>query len=177
MGLKITGLFHKVLDVITTVEKVFGILAMAFLILINVYGIGSRYLFNHPVIYVQELTILAGVWIFFVGMGLVFKVTSDITVEFFNKLLPFKIKLLNEILVDLLILLFTVILFYQTLRFIPLNRGDSPVLSFALELPDEIYFYPIALAAVSIFLTVFGHLMGLLASFQSRWKNADQGGM
>ena len=40
------------------VEKFFGIMAMAFIVIINVYGIALRYLLNHPVLYVQELTIL-----------------------------------------------------------------------------------------------------------------------
>ena len=72
---------EKVQQGIGAVEKFFGIFAMAFIVLINIYGIGSRYIFNKPVLYIQELTILAAVSLFFIGMGLLFKVHSDISVR------------------------------------------------------------------------------------------------
>ena len=57
-------IFENCLDKIANFKKTFGTYAMAFIIFINIYGILSRYVLKTPVIYVQELTILTGIWIF-----------------------------------------------------------------------------------------------------------------
>jgi TRAP-type C4-dicarboxylate transport system permease small subunit len=179
--MSITGFYEsmeKVQRGIARVEKGFGIFAMAFIIVINIYGISSRYLFNRPVLYIQELTILGAVSLFFIGMGLVFKVHSDITVEFVVKFFPSRLRLINDLIVDVIIIFFVVILAWQTGRFIPFlhAQGQSHAISFALELPDAIYFYPIGLGAISIFLTVFHGLVGRLVEFRSRWEGDAQMG-
>lgn len=168
---RINFLMNKVQNWIAKVEKGFGIFAMAFIVVINVYGISSRYIFNKPVLYIQELTILGAVWLFFVGMGLVFKVHSDITVEFIAKYLSRRLRLLNNLIVDILILIFVVILAFQTVKFVIFlgGQGQSHALSFALELPDEIYFCPIGVGAFSIFLTIFHRFVQHLVSFPSDW--------
>jgi TRAP-type C4-dicarboxylate transport system permease small subunit len=148
------------------------------MIAVNLYGIACRYLFNRPILYVQELTILAAVWLFFIGMGLVFKMGANISVEFVVKALPKRLRVLNVLFVDLVVLFFVVILALNTYRFIPIIRGtsDSPVLSFALGLPDEIYYYPVGLGAISIFLTVSFGFFEHLAEFRSSCKNGTDVG-
>ena len=169
------GLYNrmdKVQGKIAKAEKIFGNFAMAFIIVINIFGIFSRYILNYSIIYIPELTILGAVWLFFIGMGLVFKAHSDIKVEFLVRFLPRKYQLIDTLLVDILILFFAVTLAWQTWKFIPFCRLDSNFLSFALQLPDEIYYYPIGLGAISIFLTYFHDFIGNLINFQSDWKEA-----
>jgi TRAP-type C4-dicarboxylate transport system permease small subunit len=168
---RINAVMNKVQNWIAKIEKGFGIFAMAFIIVINVYGISSRYIFNKPVLYIQELTILGAVWLFFIGMGLVFKVHSDITVEFIVKYLSRRLRLLNNLIVDIFILIFVVILAVQTVKFVIFlgGQGESHALSFALELPDQIYFYPIGIGAFSIFLTIFHRFIQRLVSFYDDW--------
>jgi TRAP-type C4-dicarboxylate transport system permease small subunit len=175
--MSLSGFYHgmdKVQRGIAKVERVFGMTAMAFIILINIYGISSRYLLDQPIIYVKELTILGAVWLFFIGMGLVFKGHADITVEFLVRLLPRRWRMINDLIIDVMILFFLVFLAWQTWKFIPYTRGTAHVMSFALELPDEIYFYPIGIGAISIFLTVFHDFVGRLAEFRSRWEGTPQ---
>lgn len=154
------------------VEKFFGMAAMGFIVLINAYGIALRYLLNHPVLYVQELTILAAVSFFFIGMGLVYKAHTDISVEFLTRLLPPRLKILDGIFIDAVTVLFTVVLAWQSVKFIKFmhGQGESHAISFALELPDAIYFYPVAVGAVSIFLTVFHSLIKRLAYLPHAWS-------
>ena len=154
---------------IAKLEKAFGMFAMAFIIVINIYGIFSRTFLDQPVIYIQELTILGAVWLFFIGMGLVFKIHSDVTVDFMVRLMPRRLKLVNEILVDLLSMLFVLLLTWATWKFIPYTRGTSHVLSFALELPDEIYYYPVGLGAISIFLTLLNNFFDHVIRFHRNW--------
>ena len=169
MAMKYYFLIDGLQNRIARVEKVFGMLAMAFIIVINIYGIFSRTFLDQPVIYIQELTILGAVWIYFIGMGLVFKVHSDATVDFIVKMMPRRMQLINEIVVDLLSMIFAVLLAWATWKFIPYTRGESHVLSFALELPDEIYYYPVGLGAVSIFFTFFHNFLNHMIQFRSNW--------
>ena len=150
-------------------ERVFGMVAMGFIIVINIYGIFSRTFLDHPIIYIQELTILGAVWIFFIGMGLVFKAHSNVTVNFMVRLFPRRLKLVNEIVVDFLSMFFVLLLIWATWKFIPYTRGDSHILSFALGLPDEVYYYPIGLGAISIFLTLFHNFFEHLIHFSTNW--------
>lgn len=176
--MSLSGFYHgmdMVQKGIAKVEKVFGTFAMAFIILINIYGISSRYLLDQPIIYVKELTILGAVWLFFIGMGLVFKGHADITIEFLVRFFPRRLRMINDLMVDVMILFFMVFLAWQTWKFIPYTRTASHVMSFALELPDEIYFYPIGVGAISIFLTVFHDFVGRLAEFRPRWEGTPHG--
>ena len=159
--------------IITHIEKIFGIVVMAFIIIINIYGIASRYFLDMPIIYVQELTILGAVWIFFIGMGLVFKVHDAIVVDFLIKYLPHRFRLINELFVDLVIIFFVLITMWETWKFIPYTRTAAQVLSFALELPDEIFYYPIGVGAFSIFLTTFHVFLGHLIQFRSNWAGSS----
>ena len=150
---KVTSFIRKIIAYIASVEKVFGIVAMAFILLINMWGILSRYLFNRPLIFIHELTILAGVWLFFIGMGLVFKTHSDISINFLVRLFPKKLRLIVEVFINTSVVVFAVILTWLAFNYIPYTRMASNVMSFALELPDEIYFYPIGLVGMSIFIS------------------------
>ena len=157
------------------VEKVFGIGAMAFIIVINIYGISSRYIFNRPVLYIQELTILGAVSLFFIGMGLVFKGHADITVDFVVRLFPRRLRLISDLIVDLIILIFVLVLAWETWLFVNLlgMQSESHAFSFALELPDQVFFYPIGIGAISIFLTAFYDFLGRIAKLRSRWGQAS----
>jgi TRAP-type C4-dicarboxylate transport system permease small subunit len=168
----------KIQNKIGWVEKAFCTFSMAFIVVINIVGISSRYLFNKPILYVQELTILGGVWMFFIGIGLVFKVHPDITVDFLVKHFPRRLRLISDLFVFLLILFFFTVLIWQTGRFIPLlhGQGESHALSIALELPDEIYYFPIGLGAISILLTILPSFVEYLVKLRSEWGRTPPGG-
>jgi TRAP-type C4-dicarboxylate transport system permease small subunit len=165
-------IFENCLDKIANLKKTFGTYAMAFIIIINIYGILSRYVLKTPVIYVQELTILAGIWIFFIGMSLVLKSDSDIVVGFLVQRCSKRFQLINEIFVDVIILFFSIVTAWETWKFLPYTRTEVPVMSFALGLPDEFFFYPIGIGALSSFLIVFQKLIRHIISFHSRWEKS-----
>lgn len=160
---------------IAKIEKVIGITAMAFIIVINIYGISSRYLFNRPVLYIQELTILGAVSLCFIGIGLVFKNHADIMVDFVVRLFPHKLRLITNLIVDLIVLLFVGILAWKAYCFINFLglQSESHAFSFALEIPDQVFFYPIGIGALSIFLTALYDFLWRIARLRSTWGNAS----
>ena len=60
---------------------------------------------------------------------------------------------------NILAIAFAVILSWLTWNYIPYTRMASNVMSFALELPDEIYFYPVGLVGISIFIAFVDKLL------------------
>jgi TRAP-type C4-dicarboxylate transport system permease small subunit len=165
-------IFENCLDMIANFKKAFGTYAMAFIIIINIYGILSRSVLKTPVIYVQELTILTGIWIFFIGMSLVLKSDSDIVVGFLVQRCSKRFQLINELFVDVTILFFSIVTAWETWKFLPYTRTEVPVMSFALGLPDELFFYPIGLGAISSFLFVFHRLIRHIILFHSKWETS-----
>lgn len=59
--------------------------AMAALVFVNVV---SRYLFNHSIIWVEEVTRYMMVWVGFIGSGLVLRYGAHIAVDVFQDVLP-----------------------------------------------------------------------------------------
>lgn len=173
MAINILKNLSKLQSAIRRGEKAFCISAMAFIIALNIYGIGRRYIFNSPVIYVQELTILGGVWLTFIGIGLFFKDHSDITIDFLVQHLPKRLQLVNELFVDLVLLFFVGVTAWQCWNFLPFTRTASHVLSFALGLPEEVFYYPMGLGAISIFLTFLHHFIRHLDQLCLKGKGAS----
>ncbi|MFC1798819.1 TRAP transporter small permease [Thermodesulfobacteriota bacterium] len=169
--MKFLKTMDKIQHWIGRIEKIFGTLAMGFIFIINIYGITSRYVFNRPVLYIQELTILSGISMFFIGMGIAFKEHGGITIDILIKFLPQRIQLINGIIVDLIAIFFMVVLAAQTFLYIQFlgGQGESHAFSFALEIPDSIYFCPIGIGAVSIFLTFFYDILIRLEKFKAKW--------
>lgn len=160
------------------VEKYFGILGMGFIVLLNFYGITSRYVFNRPILYVHELTILVAVSLFFIGMGLVFKSGSGITVDLLIDKLPQRFQYINTIVVHFIVLFFSSCLFWQTLKFMPILRRQSRVrsISYFLGIPDEVYYYAIGLGALSIFITFIHSLLEHILASETKGRKCISNG-
>ena len=67
------------MDRLAKVEAAASMAMMAFLILMNGVGIFIRYFLNRPILWVHELTILIGTWLFYVGIGLLYARKEDIS--------------------------------------------------------------------------------------------------
>ena len=88
-------------------------------------------------------------------MSLVLKSDSDIVVGFLVQRCSKHFQLINEIFVDVIIRFFSIVTAWETWKFLPYTRTEVPVMSFALGLPDKLFFYPIGIGAISSFLIVF----------------------
>ena len=84
--------------------------------------------------------------------------------------------MINDLIVDILILIFATILAIQSAKFFMFLSGQnqSHALSFALELPDQIYYIPIGVAAVSIFLTIFHRFIQRSSVCITEWHTTSE---
>ena len=78
--------------------------AMAVLVIANVF---SRYVLNHSIVWVEELTRYMMVWVAFLGSGLVLRYGAHVAVDSFQDLLPPRIaRALRSVIVAALALMF-----------------------------------------------------------------------
>ncbi len=79
--------YKRLLDVIGHVERVLGLALIAVIIITITVQVVTRYLFNYPIIWVEELATYSFIWGTFVGASLGLKQGRHIKIETFVLLL------------------------------------------------------------------------------------------
>ena len=79
--------YKRLLDVIGVVERAFGVALIALIVVTITVQVITRYLFNYPIIWVEELATYAFIWGTFVGASLGLKQGRHIKIETFVMLL------------------------------------------------------------------------------------------
>jgi TRAP-type C4-dicarboxylate transport system permease small subunit len=79
--------YKRLLDAIGAVERAFGVALIALMVVTITVQVITRYLFNYPIIWVEELATYAFIWGTFVGASLGLKQGRHIKIETFVLLL------------------------------------------------------------------------------------------
>ncbi len=146
--------YKKVLDVLVRIESFLVTLGMAFLILINGFGIFMRYFVGRPILWVNELTILSGTWLFYIGIGILFARQGDITWEVVVKKMPERAQRVLDLIISGIVLGFLVLLALSSYRLIPYVAMSGSMLSFDLGISDVFYYLPVGVGAVLMFIPI-----------------------
>lgn len=80
--------YRRLLDAIGHVERAFGLALIALIVVTITVQVITRYLFNYPIIWVEELATYAFIWGTFVGASLGLKQGRHIKIETFVLFLP-----------------------------------------------------------------------------------------
>lgn len=147
--------YKKWMDFLVKGESAFCMAMMAFLILMNGMGIFNRYVLKRPVLWIHELTILIGTWLFYVGTGLLYARKKDVDIDLLAKKMSPKMRLVTQQVIQWLILVFLIILTFQTYKLIPFISMSGSMLSFSLGIKDVYYYIPVGIGAILIFIPVF----------------------
>ena len=125
-------------------------LALCVAVGVNAYNVVLRYGWRTGIVWHQEVALLSAFVVYFLAYGLIAKREGYIRIEAFVLLLPPSalrwLMLFNRIVV----IGFHVIIFVLCLSAIDLVRIES---TFILEMPEMVYFFPLALGAVDIVMT------------------------
>jgi TRAP-type C4-dicarboxylate transport system permease small subunit len=146
--------YKKWMDRLAKVEAFASMLMMASLILMNGVGIFTRYFLNRPILWVHELTILIGTWLFYVGMGLLYARREDISLDLIVNKMPERMRWMTEQVIHWMILLFLVILTIATYNLIPFVSMSGSMLSFSLGIRDVYYYIPVGVGSILMFIPV-----------------------
>ncbi len=146
--------YKKGMDHLARIESATAMTCMALLILMNGLGIFTRYFLNRPILWVHELSILIGTWLFYIGTGLLFTRKEDITLEIIVNKLPRSTAFAIETMINVILLVFLVILTISTYYLIPFVRMSGSMLSFSLGISDVYYYIPVGVGAILIFIPI-----------------------
>ncbi len=146
--------YKKWMDRLARVEAFASMLMMASLILMNGVGIFTRYFLNRPILWVHELTILVGTWLFYVGMGLLYARREDISLDLIVNKMPERMRWMTEQVIHWMILLFLVILIIASYKLIPFVSMSGSMLSFSLGIKDAYYYIPVGVGSILMFIPV-----------------------
>lgn len=146
--------FKKFLYYLAKVESVISMTLMAILVLINAAGIFSRYFLNRPILWVHEVTILLGTWLFYVGMGLLYARGEDISLDFIVNKMPARTRRITARVINGIVLLFLVVLTFATYKLIPFISMAGAMLSFSLGIQDIYYYIPVGVGSILMFFPV-----------------------
>jgi len=157
--------YKKWLDALAKAESAASMSCMAFIILINSLGIFSRYFLDRPILWVNELTILIGTWLFYVGTGLLYARKEDITLDLVVNKMPERLRRMTELAIDGVVLLFLVLLAIYSYKLIPFVSMSGSVLSFSLGISDAYYYIPVGIGSVLLFFPVLYHMLRRIESY------------
>jgi TRAP-type C4-dicarboxylate transport system permease small subunit len=107
------------LEVLYTITEVATNLFMVILFVIVNLGVFSRYLFNAPFIWTEELALFVLVWMVFLAGSLTIRRWENVRVTYFIEKLPRGVRVAIECVSKLLVLSFLVFVLILSARIIP----------------------------------------------------------
>jgi TRAP-type C4-dicarboxylate transport system permease small subunit len=127
------GSFERVL---VTLNRWIVIAMMAVMVLLVFMNVVSRYIFNHSIIWAEEVSQYLMVWVAFLGAGLALRQGRHVAVEMLQDRLPPTARRMTRHLVALLLIVFMGILTVLGFQFAHFAWDqETPVLNIPLGIP------------------------------------------
>ena len=157
-------LLEKINKYIGKVEYYFALFLMGFTTLITVAQVVTRYGFNHPLTWPEELSTLLLVWMTFVGASLLLKREQHIAIDFFTNRFSRKTQKIISVINYFLMLVFMVVVTYGAYK---LQAFQSRHFTVALRIPKN--FFSLSLLVTGISMCLF-----LILAFLRRLKRPSE---
>jgi TRAP-type C4-dicarboxylate transport system permease small subunit len=132
---------------IQRVENWLAIGLMGASALITILQVVTRYGFNHPLTWPEELCTLLLVWMTFFGASLLLKKEQHIEIDFFTKLMPLPAQKVIALLNIVLIFVFLTVTAWGAYK---LQFFQSRHTSVALGIPKNYFSLPVLICSVSM---------------------------
>ncbi len=137
-----------------------GICMLTVLVVVVVAQVVSRYVFNRPFTWSEELSRFLLVWIVYIFTSIAFRENRHLGIDFFVKLFPASLRLIVDAVMSTLVFLFLVMLLGYGMELIGFAM-DQP--SAALGVPMGIVYLSFPVAAVLMMLEQIYRLYELIA--------------
>jgi TRAP-type C4-dicarboxylate transport system permease small subunit len=157
-------LFQSTLRCIGYVERWLGVGLLAVMVVAISTQVFTRYVFNRPIIWVEELATYSFIWGAFVGASLGLKYGRHVKIETFVEHLPVRSKAASRILVNLIVIAVLWLLVREVGKVIDIeSRSTSVSLPWAIP---RAWFYsiPLALSCLSMLATCVYFVLAELAA-------------
>ncbi|UGA56802.1 TRAP transporter small permease [Vibrio sp. VB16] len=132
-------------------EAALGGTLLASIVLLITMQVVMRYVFQNALSWSEELTLWTFIWFIWIGISYAFKERKHVKVTFFQDMLPSKVKRYLEVVIDIVIVCFLLVMVYQSYKLITLPYVLSQK-SVVLNIPIAFMY---ASAPVGSLLSVF----------------------
>ena len=104
---------RKLSDTLNKVISIFSGVIMVFITIISFAGVISRFIFNSPITWTYELSIVCFSWVIFLGMSMAFKSKDHMSLTFItNALKAPRLKMVWEEAIYVICIFFLIVAFY-----------------------------------------------------------------
>ena len=157
-------LFRRVLQSVGHVERWLGVALVAAMVIAITTQVFTRYVFNRPIIWVEELATYSFIWSVFVGASLGLKYGRHIKIETFVDYLPAHAKAASRILVNLIVIAVLWLLVREVGKVINIESRSTSV-SLPWPVPRAwFYSIPLAVSCVSMLATCVYYVIAEMAA-------------
>lgn len=108
-GYKLMKKFDKICEVINNIASAITVALMVFLILLITWSVISRFVFNDPVEWQYEVTLICLLWIVFIGMSMTFHNDEHMRLTFVSNKMQPKMRAIWLTAMDMLCFVFLVV--------------------------------------------------------------------
>jgi TRAP-type C4-dicarboxylate transport system permease small subunit len=147
------SLVWRALAVIGKVERALGMALIVAIVLMIGVQVGTRYLLNRPIVWVEDVATFCFIWAVFLGAAAGLKEIRHIRIETFLGRLPARVRALAEALLQAIILACCVVVGWHALGVMG-TESRSLTISLPVNLPRHwFYSVPLFVALASMALT------------------------
>jgi TRAP-type C4-dicarboxylate transport system permease small subunit len=159
-------LFRKLSDAVYFIERILAMMLLAVMVTVIMLGVISRYFLNSPLTWSDEIALFCLVWVTFVGGSMSVKKKKAAAVTLLLERIPAGISRILLMLSALLALLFSVSIFYLSMKWIT-NPSILLQKSTAIGLPMFIPYVAIPLGFLFLSIHLLEQLFGAFQNNKS----------
>ena len=144
-------------------------MAMSVLVIITFIGVITRYVFNNPLVWMEEVQLICIVWVVYGAAGMAFRLRTHVAIEILVDLFPQKVQKVIQVFASIVIVTTVVFLFIRSIGYVELFVMSGRVSSI-LRIPYRLVY---TIIPVSCVLMVGNYLFSLFFS-QGRREQEEQ---
>ena len=139
----------KAFKIVNKTVEVASVVLLVLVSLVVFYSVFLRYVFKSPLAWSEEVARYMFIWMVFLGFSVAEKSGDHFRIEVFIEMVPLKVRLVIEVLLNLLIFYALFVLFQEGVNYYDQGKGG---LSTILEMPLNYIYVALPVAMVLTFL-------------------------
>ena len=155
-------ILERIVHIIDRIESHLAVYLLGAIVMIMTLEVVMRYVFENPLSWTQELSILMLIYLSFFAADLAYRRKAHIGIDFFVGLFRDRLKKISELFVRLLLLVFFFVVFLASLTAIRLQAGHE--FAGVLPLSKVFWILPVSLVFPSMFVTTVLFVVQLISA-------------
>ncbi len=151
--------FYRFVSGLVRGQMALSIAALGLIVLINLYEILMRTVFNKSLLWIQDVSVLFMVWMIFCGFTAIVYRKKDITIDLLVNLLPGGVNKILRLFTHVLMLAFLAVFTWVGYFYLVRQTGVGTLTA---EIPRVLYIFPVILNSFSVMLVYLLEIVYLL---------------